>query len=429
MSANLSSASSNDNSRASVVVENAKFRTAGGERRGGSLTRTKHGNTRKGNSGSSNSGGGSNSKFQRSRSEGHKSRNNNVRNISPALTIRNKSIINSNSQKHSTVKNSNGARTMKIINVSKTEKLPRLAIKDDHTSDKVRLTALNVGNKGTRNRGSSTETGEQRESSGGGNSRRTVNNNASNGGGGGNIYWISVPAEKNDFLSARPSWSTVAAAMELNSGGGGLPSLAAVTTSAAQQQPVITTSAAATSPIVDADVINLSTNPAAAATLVIKTRLLGNETIEYNDASSRIKYIRVKEMAAAAETNATAGASAVDGGSSSPNNSLSPSASSTAAAAFSSGGDSGRRSPFGPFLIASARRAFFKGASATEPRTKPAVKEAAAAATAAVEVKKVGSRHSQTTLAAVERDTVNITTSFTGRDETLVLTKCLTKPC
>ena len=145
-----------------------------------------------------------------------------------------------------------------------------------------------------------------------------------------NMLWVSVPVEKNDFLSARPSWST--ASGSARGGSGAFP------TALSPQPPLITTT---TEPIiVDTDVIDLNTNPLRVTTTL---QLLGSETIEYNDASSRVKLIMVKDLAGATTAGDT-------GRTARPSQHL------LSAAAIASGGD-GRRSPFAPLsAIVSARR-------------------------------------------------------------------------
>ena len=145
-----------------------------------------------------------------------------------------------------------------------------------------------------------------------------------------NMLWVSVPVEKNDFLSARPSWAT--ASGSARGGSGAFP------TALSPQPPLITTT---TEPIiVDTDVIDLNTNPLRVTTTL---QLLGSETIEYNDASSRVKLIMVKDLAGATTAGDT-------GRTARPSQHL------LSAAAIASGGD-GRRSPFAPLsAIVSARR-------------------------------------------------------------------------
>jgi hypothetical protein len=185
------------------------------------------------------------------------------------------------------------------------------------------------------------------------------------------MVWVSVPAEKNDFLSAMPSWAVAAAA---STSANALSQLTPPVDTSYREPP-------AAFPI-DSDVMNLTTNPDLIVTtnpdlivtakpplmvttepalivttnpaLIVTTspsltvttttlQLMGSQTIEYNDAASRVKLIMVKENVVAS-TSAAAN----------NDRALRPyaaalRAASPFAAAVDSGRASGCRSPLFPF--------------------------------------------------------------------------------
>jgi hypothetical protein len=102
------------------------------------------------------------------------------------------------------------------------------------------------------------------------------------------MVWVSIPAEKNDFLSASPGWSNAAAAAALaysaHNLGGSAHNFPLATFD--RGPPLVSIAAAA---------IAEDENGEKNGMTATRRHIMGRETIEYNDSASRVKLFMVKE--------------------------------------------------------------------------------------------------------------------------------------
>jgi hypothetical protein len=102
------------------------------------------------------------------------------------------------------------------------------------------------------------------------------------------MVWVSIPAEKNDFLSASPGWSNAAAAAALaysaHNLGGSAHNFPLATFD--RGPPLVSIAAAA---------IAEDENGEKNGMTATRRHIMGRETIEYNDSASRVKLFMVRE--------------------------------------------------------------------------------------------------------------------------------------
>jgi hypothetical protein len=101
------------------------------------------------------------------------------------------------------------------------------------------------------------------------------------------MVWVSIPTEKNDFLSASPGWSNAAAAAALAYSAHNL-------SGSAHNFPLATVDRGP--PLVSiAAAIAEDENGEQNGMTATRRHIMGRETIEYNDSASRVKLFMVKE--------------------------------------------------------------------------------------------------------------------------------------
>jgi hypothetical protein len=103
------------------------------------------------------------------------------------------------------------------------------------------------------------------------------------------MVWVSIPTEKNDFLSASPGWSNAAAAAaalaySAHNFGGSAHNFPLATVD--RGPPLVSIAAAAIAEDENGEMIGMTAT---------RRHIMGRETIEYNDSASRVKLFMVKE--------------------------------------------------------------------------------------------------------------------------------------